>query len=981
MHGSSTDQDTPASEIKFVTVWRADLVASTELVADLGPEEAMLRLEPALAVMRAAVRRHGGIVCREMGDGILAVFGAPVAKDDHAVAAAYAGFALLADIRALHGAPAVRVGIHSGSVMTHHVSTEYSSVYDVGGPALNLVERLQACAEPGGICVSSECATLCGGFVEFEPLPPRALKGFRGEVALFRARAIGEPARWRVRAAQALSPFTGREPELRELRGAARATPRGAVRLGWLSGEAGIGKSRLAHELAARLRAEGWRTIEVHCSPLHARSPHAALRALFAATVGDDPAGDLPIGLRTAVDAVLNRPFTDSAWQAMEPRQRQRAIAAACGALVDAAARDAPLLLLVEDLHWLDQASEAVLRELPGRMHPGQAIFLLVTSRDDATAPGLDEQARLRLRLGALEAGDSGVLLDALLEGPAASPALKERVLRHTGAVPLFIEEVCRQLRETGALAAGGAEPLSLQVPVTVQGVIAARIDRLAPGGKALLQSASVLGPDWKVSLLEAVAELAPPPMWQAIESLVAAGMLAPADAYAETFTFSHDLVRQVAYESMLGSARKTRHAQALAALEQAGGVAPETLCHHARCCGDWERAFGHARAVVRRCIDRSALADGVVHANLALEAIERLPPSVERERDAVDFRLEARGLMGGAGHIDRMLVLAGEAIERAQALGDALRSVHARAVRQAALNFHGSAAQALSEGERVLAQALALGDTAWLNYVRYGLGQAQYMAGRYRSSIETLDLVHRQLSSAKPQVIAATTVTDLHLITCMMLTLSCAALGDVVEAERFEHHTAELAARSARSYGHVAASYGRGVRLLAAGETASARAVLEGTLEIARRHDVGLFAPLAGCQLGIACMREGAVETAAAHLLAARTHAQAIRHRSAFLRSSLNLADALFQCGRAAAAWRLARRTTRLCAAEGYAGMEAESLVVEARILHAEDVPRRRLAALSRLHAAIDIATRHEARPVLAQARAALRPLQGTVD
>jgi class 3 adenylate cyclase len=305
----------PAGELKYVTLLRADLVDSTGLVAGLGPEQVMARLEPSLSVMRAAVRGFGGIVAKELGDGLLGAFGAPQADDNHATLACHAAMDLVRRIDGLNDARImVRVGLHSGMVVAQMTKTEFSSIYDFRGPALILLERLQAAAEPGQIYLSEACRKLALGHITVETLAPRPLKGFSAPVPLHRVTGTGDPSRWRVRAARGVSRFVGRDGELATLAQTAGKVTAESGQAACLIGDPGIGKSRLVHEFLDQLRESGWRIIEAECSPTAQAAPYAALKNLMAPMLSPEPgtAADPRAGLsglwRAALDALFDRP-------------------------------------------------------------------------------------------------------------------------------------------------------------------------------------------------------------------------------------------------------------------------------------------------------------------------------------------------------------------------------------------------------------------------------------------------------------------------------------------------------------------------------------------------------------------------------------------------------------------------------------------------------------------------------------------------
>jgi class 3 adenylate cyclase/tetratricopeptide (TPR) repeat protein len=993
--------EAPPSERKFVTILRADLVQSTRLIAELEPEQAILRLAPALAAMRAAVRKFGGIVSSEAGDGLAAVFGAPLADDNHAPLACHAAIELVRRVAGL-GDPGlqVRAGLHSGFVIAHMIANEFSQVYELSGPAHALAARLESVAEPGQICASEACQTLSEGYIRFEYLGLKPLKGFPNPVPLYRVSDASDLSSWHVRKTRNISTFVGRSSEMASLRQAAEDTLKSG-QIVCLFGDAGIGKSRLAHEFVEDLASEGWRVIEAECSPTLQASPFAVLKNLLLSILGPcgakrqprDPKGPrtaLPQIWRSALDAVLDLPVSDAQWDALAPQLRGRAICDASRAIVENVGREQPTVLLIEDLHWVDSASDVAIESfgsLTGRHH----LLMLVTSRPNAAPEWLDRCDSKRLWLPPLDNRAGRAMLDAII-GPSASTLdLKSRIIRHTGSVPLFIEEVCRRLRETGifqgqwgSLVLNGHPELG--VPPTIQGVIAARIDRLPKDQRTLLQIAAAIGHRSTVASLRDVAELPEASLQSRLCALDRAELLIEADLAPEhSYEFSHDLVRQVTYESMLEVTREGLHRRILNALESAAhqrlGDQSDTLCHHATQAKDWPKAVAYARSVARKCIARSAFYDSTSYFDIAMDALDRTPKSPEREAEAIDLRIEARHAFMGSGRIDRWLNLATEAGQRADLIGDAERKIAAMTVRSGALNFYGTPREAVAAGEEVVGEAERSGVLGWLSLAEYCLGQAYFIAGRYREAERTLDRPCARLNGAAPMAPIGTTPRDLLLLCCYMKGLAHTMLGELDSAESFQCQAQGIADESNRPYDRIAAAYGLGTLLLGRGDPAAAATVLDGAFALAEQHDIRLFIPLIACQRGKAYLEEGRLEAARQILADAREAANGPGHKSAWLRASIYLALALCESGDTDGALRMLRNVRNTACQQGFEGHEAEALFSEAKVMTI--MPTSETSAIiCCLRASIAIAARNEARPLLVKSEALLgRILAGTGD
>ena len=332
-------RDRIAGERKYLTVLCADLQRSTDLISELDPEAAISRLEPALNAMRTAVRRNRGIVSKEGGDGLIALFGAPHADDNHAVMACHAAVELVRRIKLLNDpALQVRVGVHSGYVVAHVIEADFSSIYEAGGPAVHLVKRIEGAAQAGQILVSESCQNLSAGLLTFNVLPPKRLEGFSAPVPCYELLEISGLTRWGARSTKGLSAFVGRAEEMSLLERAARDVGSSGQIIA-LVGTAGIGKSRMAHEFVGALRAKDWQVLEAEGNPLEQAVPFALLkkllqRALQMGNVAPASQSELPESVApvhsdlwpAALCSVLDQPVNDPRWNELEPLLRRRTI-------------------------------------------------------------------------------------------------------------------------------------------------------------------------------------------------------------------------------------------------------------------------------------------------------------------------------------------------------------------------------------------------------------------------------------------------------------------------------------------------------------------------------------------------------------------------------------------------------------------------------------------------------------------------------
>ncbi|MEZ2144344.1 AAA family ATPase [Bradyrhizobium sp. DN5] len=981
-------REDPESERRFVTILRADVIDSTGLVAELEPEEAVSRLEPALAAMRGAVRQFGGIVSKELGDGLAAVFGAPIADDNHAPLACHAAIELVRRVVGL-GDPRlqVRVGLHSGHVVTYMVASEFSKVYEIGGVAQHLAARLESAAEANQIFVSEACQKLAEGHVRFDFLGRKALRGFNEPLPVYRLLGASDLSSWRVRRARSVSRFVDRTTERALLWRAAEkvATSRQTV---LLMGDAGIGKSRLAHEFAQDLRAGGWRLIDTECSPNLQGAPYSALKRLllsvFDAAARDqtrtvDPRDALPVVQQRAIDAVLDLPISDPQWDELEPHARGRAIADASCAIVESIARRQRTVLLIEDLHWIDRASDTIVATLSGLQSPD--LLVLLTTRPNGMPVWISSCHAEIVAMRPLD-DDSGLAMLAEMLGPATSNAdLKNRIISHTANVPLFIEEVCRNLKDSGLLLGQWgdlslARPVDeLGIPSSIQGVIAARLDRVSRQERSLLQIAAALGSRANQAMLRKVAALPEDVLQDCLAALDRAELLVKIDSELEdSLEFRHEMVRQVTYDSMVEKVRESIHASILAALEsdQAWADGPDTLCYHATRAKDWRKAFRHGREAAQKCLARSAFTDAANYFVIAMNSLDKTDLTRSREANAIDLRLEARLAFMASGQVSDWLDHGKEAERRASAIDDIERKVAAMTVAAAAQNFYGTPAEAVAISEDVIVLAKEWGNLGWLNAAEYGLGQAYFLAGRYQGAEQAFARVRTQLQGPDARPPIGTPPKYTLLLCCMMKSLTHTVMGELDVAEQLQREAAAIAEETGRPYDRVAAAYSGGWLKLGQNDPAAAASILEDGFVLAQKHGIRLFVPVLACHLGMAYLEQGLFDRARGMLTEAREEAKAVGYTSAVLRSSIYLALATYRLGDARAAQNMLREARNTARQQGFSGLEAEALFSEAVVTPAFSTESR-AAMLASLRAAIAIASESGALPLRHKAEAML--------
>ena len=760
-------------ERKQVTVLFADLKGSTELIAGLDPEEARKLLDPALHVMIEAVHRFEGTVNQVLGDGIMALFGAPVAHEDHALRACYAGLAMQAsmrryaeEVRRSHGLEVqMRVGLNSGAVVVRAIGNDLHMDYSAVGQTTHLAARMEQLATPGSIRLTAATLRLVEGLVQVNALGQFPVKGLPDPVEVFEL--VGASAirrRLQASAARGLTRFVGRQTELAALQQALERAGAGHGQVVAVVGEAGVGKSRLVYEFVHSHHTPGWLVLESASVSYGKATPyfpvldllkryahiddHDDTRTIRAKVTGqvltlDETLQDVIPALLSLLDALPE----DSPFLQLDPPQRRQRTLDALKRVVLRESQVQPLLLVFEDLHWIDSETQALLGSLVESL-PTAHLLLLVNYRPEYQHGWGSKTYYTQLRLDPLPPVSADEFLQALLGDDPGLEPLKHLLIARTEGNPFFLEESVRTLVETGVLVGEpGAyrlvKPLdSLQVPVTVQAVLAARIDRLPAEEKRLLQTAAVIGTEVPLPLLQAIAELPEAALHPGLSHLQAAEFLYETRLFPErAYTFKHALTHEVAYGSLLQERRQTLHAQIVEALETLAGDRQDEqvdrLAQHALRGQVWDKAQVYLRQAGAKAIARSAPREAVVCFEQALAALQHLPESRDTLAQAIDLRFDLCGPLFRLGELGRML----ECLREAETLATVLDDRHRLGQVSREMSFYlwliGDHDRAVKAGQHALGIATTLQDIPVQVRVKHNLGRVYVSLGNYPQAID----------------------------------------------------------------------------------------------------------------------------------------------------------------------------------------------------------------------------------------------------
>lgn len=583
------------AERKQVTVLFADVSGSMDLAEQQDPEEWRKIMQRFFAILADAVTRVEGTVDKFTGDGIMAVFGAPVAHEDHAQRACYAALQMLDDVAAyaaeLRRAQGLnfstRIGINSGEVVAGAIGQGDEGAYTAIGHTVGLAQRMEALAEPGKAYVTEHTAELARGFLDLEDLGEFEIKGASAPVHVFELAGVGA-ARSRLDLARqrGFSRFVGRAEELGALKAALAAAKEGRGGAVGLVADPGVGKSRLAHEFVQHCREDGVEVFEAQAQAHGKSIPFMPVLQMLRSFFGigerepEQQAREKIAGRALLLDQgfaedlpllfdFLGVPDPDRPVPQMSAEARQRALGGIVCRLLNTPTRRKTLVLVIEDLHWVDEGSNAMLAGLIDSIAETRTLAL-VNYRPEYSPPWSAASGFRPIPLQPLEREDTAELLGDLAGEDPSLDGLDEPIHERTQGNPFFIEEIVRELAESGHLEGehGGyrlARPIEdAGVPVSVQAVLAARIDRLDPAAKQLLQVASVVGKELSARALGATAGLETVEIEPALCQLAEAGFLYEAEMYPQRiFAFRHPLTREVAYATQLGDGRARTHAAA----------------------------------------------------------------------------------------------------------------------------------------------------------------------------------------------------------------------------------------------------------------------------------------------------------------------------------------------------------------------------------------------------------------------------------
>jgi class 3 adenylate cyclase len=873
-----------------VTVLCADLKDSLERLAEGDSEKALEIFEATLTLMRQTVHRFGGTVNIVTGEGIVAVFGAPVALEDHAVRACLAALEIREAVqRNGHGAHnpggssvLVRAGLSSGEVVTRLIKSGPDSQYRAIGSTAHLAARLGQIAPPGTLLLSAQTLRLVEGHVQVKAL--ETANASNGQLVYELVGAEPTKSRFKALASRGLTSFVGRNAELEQLERLEAKARRGQGQVTAIIGEPGLGKSRLVHEFVRRERASPSLVLETASRSYRSAASYEPvidlLKTYFGIADSDEiaerrnkVAGRL-LGLDgalapdlSALLVLLDIAVEEQSWQELNAFQRRERMLTALKRLILREAQQQPVILVLEDLHWIDSETQAFLETLIDGLASAH-VLLILTYRPEYNHHWGSKTYYTQLRLDALPPETADAFLRSLLGDDPSLVALKQSL--QSQGNPLFLEESVRTLVETNRLdGARGDYRLvrptqELPIPPTVHALLAARVDRLPGRSKRLLHAAAVIGKDVPRAILQHLADFEEVDFRCALGNLQKADFLYEARLFPDLeYTFKHALTHDVAYESLLQERRGVLHGQVLDAMER---LYPHRLTDHAEALGyhavrgkRWDKAVTYLRLAADKARARSAEVQAIVHVQQAIHALEHLPVSRARTIDAIELRLDLRHSYYLLGDWDRIAATLDEAQRLAEAAGviEQLGWV----VLYIGENFRlgGDLVRACSYFER--ARTLAGTEDVPLRILAiHYLGMAFHGAGRYAESVDLFRTVETEPRAFEGRPASGSPGAG-RVVNTSWLVRSLAMLG------RFEQAIVEgggalaSAERLGSAYSILLATLALGEAYRERGDWARAISALERSLAVAREGGFGLLIHHVASRLGAAYAHAGRLD------------------------------------------------------------------------------------------------------------------------
>ena len=733
-------------ERKQVTVLFADVAGFTSMAEKLDPEDTHILISQALTSITEEVHRYEGTIAQFLGDGVMALFGAPIAHEDAPQRALHAAMGIRKHLsnyaRSLRQRGIefnMRIGLNTGLVVVGRIGDDLTMEYTAMGDTVNLASRMQRTAQPGTIRVSENTHRLAEGYFEFKPLGQIRLKGRVEPVKAYELRGLGQAkTRFGVSMVRGLTPFVGRKKELDHLIDCFELVKKGQGQVVGIVGEAGVGKSRLLRQMVDMLPPKQYLYLEGECLHYGEAVAYLPILGILRSYFGIDEGEDRSVAKRKIKEKaeqldteklestlpplyeLFSLEMDDRQYMEVLPRRKRELTFESIRSLLTRESRTKPLILAVEDLQWIDRTSEEFLGQLIGKVS-GAAIMVVLLYRPEYSHPWTSKTCYSQIRVDEMTPETGAELVQAILKDGTAAPDLNQMILSRGAGNPLFIEEFTRALLEGGHVKRSNGHyvlavtPAEIVVPETVQGIIGARIDNLKGDLKRTLQVSSVIGREFSATVLQMTMGLSAG-LEEALSELQGLELIYEKNLFPEMeYTFKHALTQDVAYNSLLVRSRREIHQKVGRAIEtlypQRQEEFCETLAHHYSKAEDLDKACQYLTLSGDKAYRNFSTSESFRYYVQALSVLGHLPDTKQNKKKIMEATLLTWGPMLALGFPEGSLELLKEGERLAEELGDSRRLATFYAFLAHCLSFRGDSAQGSRYATKALAEAERIGD------------------------------------------------------------------------------------------------------------------------------------------------------------------------------------------------------------------------------------------------------------------------------
>ena len=732
-------------ERKQVTVLFADVAGFTSMSEKLDPEDTHALISQALTSITEEVHRYEGTIAQFLGDGVMALFGAPIAHEDAPQRALHAAMGIRKHLsnyaRSLRQRGIefnMRIGLNTGLVVVGRIGDDFTMEYTAMGDTVNLASRMQRTAQPGTIRVSENTCRLAEGFFEFKPLGQIRLKGRAEPVKAYELRGLGQAkTRFGVSMVRGLTPFVGRKKEIEQLMDCYQMVKQNHGQMVGVVGEAGVGKSRLLRQMIEMLTPEECLYLEGECLHYGEAVAYLPILGILRSYFGLDDGDPEPVTKRKIKERIgrldnkleiilpplydlLSLKVEDPHYAALQPQKRREKTFEAIRSLLLRESRSRPLVIAIEDFQWIDRTSEEFLGQVIGGL-PVAPIMLVLLYRPEYSHPWTSKTCYSQIRVDEMSPETSVALVHAILKDGRPAPGLTQLILDRGAGNPLFIEEFTRALLDKGYIRRSddqyvlGVKPDDILVPATVEGIIGSRIDGLKGPLKQTLQVSSVIGREFSATVLQMAIGMSEG-LQEALSELQSLELIYEKSLFPETeYTFKHALTQDVAYGSLLVRSRKQIHERVGNAIEQ---LYPhrqdefcETLAHHYSKAEDQEKAYRYYRLSGDKAFRNYSMSESFRYYKEALNVLVRLPDTRENKVRRVEVAVSITQPMLALGFEGDSLQILDEGRRLAEEIGDSVSQAKLYAFMAHGASFKGDSARCVEYGQKSLMEAERTGE------------------------------------------------------------------------------------------------------------------------------------------------------------------------------------------------------------------------------------------------------------------------------